>query len=432
MKAALKINFDTSPSVKSVGSVVGVRGPIVHARLPRAGLGELCYITTHLGEEIASQVVSFEEHYVALAPYSDIAGLAPGAKVTNTHSRPRIMLPQPLTGRVLNALGQDLCSKSEGPPLEIELDSPPPSPLTRKPINTILPTGVTVIDTLCTIGEGQRVGLFAGPGVGKSTLLGMIARNASVDVNVIALVGERGREVRDFIEEALGAEGLKRSVVVVSTSDEAPIRRVMAVMSATAIAEHFRSQGKRVLLLVDSLTRAARAMRDVGLAVGEMPVRQGFTPSVYTQLPKLLERTGNDQYGSITAIYAVLSHADSESDPLAEEIKSLLDGHLVLNPELAQAGQHPAIDPLNSISRLFSKLHDSHYQNSAKSIRRMLARLKRDRDVLLLGGTPDEELARFLELEPTLRSLLTQRSDERRNHLDAIKEINQLALKITG
>jgi FliI/YscN family ATPase len=268
---------------------------------------------------------------------------------------------------------------------------------------------VRAIDTFCPIGYGQRLGIFAGAGVGKSTLLGMIARHADVDVCVIALVGERGREVQEFIHECLGEEGLARSVVVVATSDESPLRRLIAPQTATSIAEYYRAQGLRVLLLVDSLTRTARAIREVELAAGEPPVRQGYTSGVYTELPRLLERAGNDDSGSITALYTVLTTGEQDSDPLADEIKSILDGHLVLSQQVQLEGIRPAIDVLRSVSRLREKLQSEEVRVCMENLLTVLGRLRRDRDIVLLGGSPDPALRTALRIEPELKRFLSQR-----------------------
>jgi type III secretion protein N (ATPase) len=269
-------------------------------------------------------------------------------------------------------------------------------------------TGVTAIDAFCSLAVGQRLGMFASAGVGKSTLLGMVASRADVDVIVVALVGERGREVNEFVEHILGTTGLARSVVVVATSDESSVMRQTAPYTATTIAEHFRDQGMRVLLVIDSLTRFARALRETGLAAGELPVRQGYTASVYTMLPRLLERAGTNPYGSITGLYTVLTNEQGDIDPLADEVKSLIDGHIVLSSELYALGIAPAIDVSVSISRMFDRLHDETYLNAIREVKRALTRLLKERDLLMLGGTPDEEMKRILAAEKELLDLVKQ------------------------
>lgn len=435
--ATLKQELESAPFMKASGRVIALKGPMVTARIPHAAVGNLCYIHTRniLGKEkhIAAQVVAFEEDLISLAPYDSIEGISPGACVTNTGTSPKLSVSNNTIGSVLDSLGNvlwrdDASSDLEGliKGAERNIFGSPPNPLVRAEIEQLLPTGISAIDGLCSVGYGQRIGLFAGAGTGKSTLLGMIARNAQVDINVIALVGERGREVNEFIKHCIGADGLKKSVVVVSTSDESPIRRSLAPLTATAIAEHFREQGKRVLLLVDSLTRVARAMRDVGLASGELPVRQGYTSSVYTQLPKLLERAGNDSSGSITAIYTVLTNGEGESDPLGEEIKSLLDGHVVLDSQVARDGIRPAIDISGSISRLLPKLHSNDNLAVIEEAIGILSKLKKDRDILLLGGTPDDRLKACLAVEKDFKKLLNQSSQEYRNPQETFLELKTI------
>lgn len=399
---------------KISGVVTSVQGPIVTAKMPRVALGDLCYITLRDGSEMPAQVVAFEENLIRLAPFDYVQGVSPGAPVHSIGSSPIITVSDRLIGSVVDALGMELDSVFERGPNDhfpskrVSILSPPPNPLTRSPIDTPLPTGVKALDGLCTVGFGQRLGLFAGAGVGKSTLLGMISRNAEVDISVIALVGERGRELTEFLHESLGEEGRKKAVVVVSTSDESPARRQLAAHTATAIAEYFRDQGKRVLLLVDSLTRTARAIREVGLAAGEIPVRGGYTSSVYTELPRLLERAGNNDRGSITAIYTVLTTSGVDIDPLGEEIKSIVDGHIYLDPDIAARGILPAIDLTISVSRLLNALCTRGELEDVTAVRAALARLKKDKDLLLFGGTPDEELGRYLAIEPELRTFLCQ------------------------
>jgi type III secretion protein N (ATPase) len=290
-----------------------------------------------------------------------------------------------------------------------------------------MPTGIRAIDGFCTLAYGQRIGLFAPAGVGKSTLLGAMARGAAVDVVVAALVGERGREVNEFITDVLGPEGQKRAIVVVSTGDEPPLRRAYAPRTATAIAEYHRSHGRRVLLLVDSLTRAARALREIGLAAGEIPVRHGFTPSVYAELPRLLERAGTDEHGSITAIYTVLTHEEAESDPLGDEIKSLLDGHIVLSSRAFRRGRRPAIDIPRSISRLAHRVRTESLNAAVMTCAAALERLERDRDVVLFGGQPDAALSAALRLEGELEKFLSQSTHEHTPLEESFRRLTLLA-----
>jgi FliI/YscN family ATPase len=413
--------FETS------GTIVATKGPTLTARMPQVTIGELCTVERPDGSTVPAQAIAFENDLVSLAPLDEIQGLNPGAKVVGSGNAPTIRVSNDLLGKVVDCLGNTLNSESQCTGTPSSIFNRPPDPLKRQPIKKIFETGITAIDGLCTIGRGQRIGLFAGAGVGKSTLLGMITRNAEVDVVVTALVGERGREVREFIDDCLGTDGMARSVLVVATSDESPLRRMLAPLTATTIAEHFRAQGKNVLLLVDSLTRTARAIREVGLAAGELPVRQGYTPSVYTELPKLLERAGNDSIGSLTAIYTVLTNGEGETDPLGEEIKSILDGHIYLSSAVAQRGIRPAIDLTESVSRVLTAIQPHSYITKIQGVIRMLSRLKRDREILLLGGTPDPELQAAIMLESQLERLLNQRPTDDRALASSIHEVSTLA-----
>lgn len=408
--AELQKSLHLSQQFQSSGRVVAIRGPIVQATLPHAALGDLCTISKRGGYSVPAQVVGFQEATVNLAPLGQIEGILNGANVKNSGRPLQIPIYQTSQGQILNAFGEPLKASQPtlSPQLWTDLIKPPPDPLERPSINTPLQTGIRVIDALCPIGYGQRVGLFAGAGLGKSTLLGSIARNAFVDLNVIALIGERGREVGDFIRDVLGPKGLEKSIVIVATSEQPAMLRALAGQTAMAIAEHYRQKSQRVLLLVDSLTRMARAIRDVGLAAGEIPVRQGYTATVYSELPRLLERAGNDHNGSITAVYTVLTNGDSDIDPLGEEIKSLLDGQIVLSNSVAQRGIRPAIDPGESISRLTGKLLHPQELRATQVIRRLISRVKSDKDLVLLGGRPDHELAAALQVEEDLQSFISQ------------------------
>jgi FliI/YscN family ATPase len=415
-----------------LGKVSAVRGQTVTAKLPSAAIGDLCYIECGLKKSaVRAEVISLNEHEVTLACFDHTDGLSSGAEVRNTRRPLELLLQADPRGSILNALGEPLEGPARDHTLNCGTYSLPlrrnaPAALSRKPIDAALQTGIRAIDTCCTLGYGQRVGLFASAGLGKSTLLGMLTRNAAVDVTVIALVGERGREVNEFLEESLGVEGRKRAVVIVATSDEPSIRRTLAPLTATAIAEHYRAQGKRVLLLIDSLTRYARALREVTLAAGELPVRQGYTPSVYTELPRLLERAGNDHYGSISAIYTVLTETHGELDPLGDEIKSILDGHLVLTSEMVQQGIRPAIDLTQSLSRLMTKFVTPQEMQQRSLVAQIFARLRRERDILLLGGTPDKALQAMLTIEPQLRRFLSQSISEVVDPVESLTELQKI------
>lgn len=394
---------------QSLGKVTSCRGPIITAKLPHAFIGEGCTLRLSSGAKITAEVVGFSGDEVTLAPLESVSGLGPGTEVVSHGKELSVRLPKNLIGSILGPMGHPIGKKLEDEDsFSISIMSDPPEALSRKRISERLNTGVSAIDTFCPIGRGQRLALMASAGVGKSTLMGMIARNAQVDVIVVGLIGERGREVNEFIEDALGKEGLKKSVVVVATSDESPNRRRMAAYTATAVAEHFRAQGKEVLLLMDSMTRFARAVREVGLAAGEIPVRHGYPPSLYIELPKLLERSGCNEKGSITAIYTVLTDNERELDPLAEEVKSILDGHLCLSRKLGERGIRPSLDVPVSISRLVGQIEDSKNQKLIQEGRRIISRIYQDKDLVILGGTPDAELSAFLKFEEEMHSLITQ------------------------
>jgi len=427
--AGLAADISASGLPRISGRVIAVRGELILARLPHAALGDFCTVARPDGSRLASQVVAFEGDRISLAPLESPEGVCPGARVESSVDLAKIRVWPGMRGMIVDALGQPLGGARGFPACSFlsSIKARPPAPLTRSPISEVMETGISSIDGLCPIGYGQRLGLFAPSALGKSTLLGMLARNARVDVSVIALVGERGREVREFVEESLGEAGRRDSVLVVATSEETAARRRLAPLTATAIAEYFREQGQRVLLLVDSLTRTARAIRDTTLSAGEIPVRQGYTPSVYAELPRLLERAGNSSRGSITAIYSILTSPDGEYDALGEEIKSLLDGHIVLDTRVMGMGIRRAIDPLQSSSRLLSKLHKPEYLSDIRNLLRLIARLKHDKDLLLFGANPDEELKRAIELEPELFSLLNQAPCEVRSLVKTISHFRDIS-----
>ncbi|MCB9030135.1 MAG: FliI/YscN family ATPase [Deltaproteobacteria bacterium] len=429
----LQEEIKAAPQNRSFGQVTAINAQTITAQIPRASITDLCYIQTRNSHRIPAEVVAFEGNNVKLAPLESPSSITPGATVENTEKPLSIKLHDGLQGQILNALGESLGdfanSFEECGGIEKDVFQAPPPPLKRKPIETILKTGIASIDNFCTLGYGQRIGLFAGAGVGKSTLLGMIARNADVDVIVIALVGERGREVKEFIEDSLGEEGLKKSILVVATSDEPAPRRKLAPYTATTIAEYFRDQGKRVLLLVDSLTRMARAIREVGLTAGEIPVRHGYPTSLYIELPKLLERAGTSERGSITAIYTVLQENPNQTDPLVEEVKSILDGHILLSQKIAERGIRPAVDLLNSISRLVGKLVAPSSLKKRADIIKMIARLEKDKDILLFGGTPDAELQAALDAEKSINQILNQSPYEHINQEELEAKITQISTR---
>jgi ATP synthase in type III secretion protein N len=384
--------LDGAEPRREAGRVVEVTGLVVRATVPGIRVGELCWIEAPASRadgatRVEAEVVGFRGDEAVLMPLGELVGIGPDALVTTTGRPLSVGVAPGLLGRVLDGLGRPA---DGGGPIEgavpWSVDRPAPDPLKRAPIKRPLSLGIRAIDALLTVGEGQRLGVFAGSGVGKSTLMGQIARQTDADVNVIALVGERGREVGEFLEQALGPEGRARSVVVCATSDAPSLVRLRSAFVATAIAEWFRAQGKRVLFMLDSVTRVARAQREVGLAAGEPPARQGYPPSVFALLPRLLERTGTDDRGSITALYTVLVAGGDMEEPIADEVRGILDGHVLLSRELGSRGHWPAIDVLPSLSRLMSTVADGPHRAAAGKLRAWLAAYERNRDLIALGA----------------------------------------------
>jgi ATP synthase in type III secretion protein N len=389
--------LDKVNPLRVAGRVSEVTGLVLRATVPSVRVGELVYVDVEaLPGEVAGQptarlraeVVGFRGDEIVLMPLGPVTGIGPDAVVSPTGRSLTIRVGEGLLGRVVNGLGEamDGGGPIAGPTEEWPVDRPAPDPLRRQRIRRPLALGVRAIDALLTLGEGQRVGLFAGSGVGKSALLGQIARNTEADVNVICLLGERGREVAEFVEDNLGSRGRARSVVVCATSDAPSLVRIKAAFVATAIAEWFRERGQRVLLMMDSLTRFARAQREVGLAAGEPPARHGYPPSVFALLPRLLERAGNSERGSITALYNVLVAGDDMDEPIADEARGILDGHIVLSRALCERNHWPAIDALASLSRVMDFVVDGEHRKAAARVRELLAAYEEKRDLILLGA----------------------------------------------
>lgn len=372
---------------KRLGKVVKVVGLTIESIGPNARLNDLCKIISgDKNQAVFAEVVGFRDDRVLLMPYDNVQGVGLGSRVENTEAPIKVPVGEELLGKCLDGLGQSLedmeinCSKF------YSVEAQPPDPMKRKLIDEVLPLGVKAVDGLITVGKGQRIGIFAGSGVGKSTLLGMFARNTKADINVIALVGERGREVREFIERDLGPEGMKRSVVVVATSDKPALIRNKAAKTATAIAEYFRDQGKDVLLMMDSLTRFSMAQREIGLASGEPPVSRGYPPSVYSEMPKLLERAGKSEKGSITGLYTVLVDGDDFNEPITDTARGILDGHIMLSRKLGHRNHYPAIDILQSISRVMSSIVTKEHKKAASQLKSVLATYYEAEDLINIGA----------------------------------------------
>lgn len=408
------------------GRIRGAKGLTLSATIPGARRGDWVRVTRRDHEPLEAEVIAFDGEHVTLMPLGDVRGVGPGDAVQLIGRAPSVACAPELLGRVLDGIGRPLDGK---PALVGELraiDAPPPRALERPRIRTVLPTGIRAIDALCTVGEGQRLGLFAPAGVGKTTLLAQLAAHASADVIVTCLIGERGRELNEFLEDALDARTRARSVVVCATSDAAPLERMKSAHVATTIAEYFRAAGKRVLLLVDSLTRLVRAAREVGLAAGEPPARRGFPPSAFAELPRLLERTGLSQEGSITAFYTVLVEGNDLDEPVADEVRGLLDGHLVLDRTLAERGHFPPLHIPQSLSRLMDGLVSAPHLAAARRVRSMLVRLEEKRDLITLGAVQpgaDALLDSALVLAPKMDALLRQERSEDAPFSDTLQKL---------
>jgi len=425
----------STPRFDRFGRVTRVVGLVIEATGLDVGVGELCRVTSLTDDRsVLAEVVGFNEHNVMLMPLGELDGLHAGSCVQPLGRSFGVDVGPGMLGRVLNGLGHPIDGRG---PIMVEdrmpLNAEPPNPLERQEIHEALETGVRAIDGVLTVGRGQRVGIFAGSGVGKSTLLGMIARRARADINVIALLGERGREVRDFIEHSLGPEGLARSVVIVATGDQAALVRARGALVATAIAEYFRDQGKHVLLMVDSVTRVAMAWREIGLATGEPPTTKGYPPSVFATLPRLLERAGNSSTGGITGIYTVLVDGDDFNEPVADATRSILDGHIVLTRKLASAGHFPAIDVLDSKSRVRDHVITPQQRSDAEVVLRTEAAYREKEDLILVGAYQkgsNPMVDASIEYRDQVQSLFRQSADEPMDMEQTRTALHQLAARI--
>ncbi len=423
--------------IEHYGRVVQLVGLTVESSGPAVRLGDLCRIYD-LQEKtnILAEVVGFKDKKVQLMSFGDLGGIGPGCRVVAMNRSLTVPVGSAFRGRIVDAL----CNPMDGlgniePDAYYPLEAPPPNPMERVRIHDVLPLGIKSIDSLLTIGRGQRVGIFAGSGVGKSTLMGMIARNASADVNVITLVGERGREVRDFVEKDLKAEGLRRSVIVIATSDQSALLRIKAAMVGTALAEYFRDQGLNVLLLMDSLTRFAMAQREIGMATGEPPVARGYPPSVYALLPRLLERSGTNDRGAITGLYTVLVEGDDMNEPVADTVRGILDGHIVLNRALANNNHYPPVDVLQSVSRLMPDIVPKEQLLKANGIKSHISTYREAQDLINIGAYQagsNPAIDRAIAANDAINGLLRQGIDEAFTYEQTLQALDSIAAEYGG
>ncbi len=417
LKASVRSTLDKTQLYQFKGTVSKLLGLTVEVKLPGLKIGDLCFIETFNGERKPAEVVAFKGDTAQLLLLLDGTGIGQGSLVVSTGAPITIPVGDFLLGRLINPMGEPI----DGMPLDTNnalwrsIEGPPPGPFERPIITEMFSTGVRAIDGCMTMGCGQRLGLFAGSGVGKSTLLGMIARNSDADVNVVALIGERGREVKEFIEDSLGVEGLKKSVIVCSTGDQPPLIRQKALLAATAVCEYFRDQGKKVFLMTDTVTRCAMAGREVGLSIGEPPTMKGYPPSIFSWLQKVLERAGNSPKGSITALYTVLMEGDDISDPIVDIVRGIVDGHIFLSRKVAESNHYPAIDVLGSISRLMSAIATSEHKSAAGKMRALMSLYRENKDLIDVGmyqpgSNPKLDIA--IEMMPQINAFLQQRTSD--------------------
>lgn len=426
----LRSRIEATVPVVRMGEVVQVTGLVIESIGPNVSLGDICEISSPRLSGLQAEVVGFRDHRVLLMPLGEMQDIHAGCEVAATGRAAGINVSEALIGRIIDGIGRPIDGKGPLPAgTPRPLHCTPPNPLTRQRISKPFQTGVKALDLFTPVGCGQRLGIFAGSGVGKSTLLGMIARGAESEINVIALVGERGRELREFIEKDLGPEGMARSIIVVSTSDQPALVRRRAALIATAIAEHFRDEGRKVLFMMDSVTRYAMAQREIGLAVGEPPTSRGYTPSVFSVLPRLLERTGMGDTGSITALYTVLVDGDDMNEPIADAVRGILDGHVVLSRSLATANHFPAVDVLESVSRVTLEVCEEKEIATISKARDLLSVYRKNEDVITIGAytkgsSPSVDLA--IEKQPLLRHLLRQPIEDKWTRSKSFAELTQI------
>ncbi len=417
LKERVREKLDSTELYKFKGTVSKLLGLTVEVKLPGLKVGDLCYIETNTGERKPAEVQAFKGEAAQLLLLLDGNGIGQGSKVIATGKPIIVPMGDFLLGRLINPMGEPI----DGKPMDTTgavwrpIEGPPPGPFERPIITEQFSTGVRAIDSCMTMGCGQRLGLFAGSGVGKSTLLGMIARNSDADVNVVALIGERGREVKEFVEDSLGEEGMAKSVLVCSTGDQPPLIRQKALLTATAVCEHFRDQGKKVFLMTDTVTRCAMAGREVGLSLGEPPTMKGYPPSIFSWLQKVLERAGNSPKGSITALYTVLMEGDDISDPIVDIVRGIVDGHIFLSRKVAESNHYPAIDVLGSISRLMSAIAAPEHKEAAAKMRKILSMYRENKDLIDVGmyqPGSNPKLDTAIEMIPQVNAFLQQRTSD--------------------
>lgn len=415
---------------KKLGKVSKIVGLTIESVGPDAKLNDLCKIySLDKSQTLFAEVVGFKDSRVLLMPFDNVGGIGPGCIVENTESPLGVKVGDAILGHTLDGLGNPVDGVDLGLTETYSVEASPPDPMSRVIINQMLPLGVKAVDGLLTVGKGQRIGIFAGSGVGKSTLLGMFARNTKADINVIALIGERGREVREFIERDLGEEGMRRSVLVVATSDKPALIRNKAAKTATAIAEYFRDQGKDVLLMMDSLTRFSMAQREIGLASGEPPVTRGYPPSVYSEMPKLLERAGMAEKGSITGLYTVLVDGDDFNEPITDTARSILDGHIILSRKLGHKNHYPAIDVLQSISRCMSQISTKEHKKMAGRLKNVLATYNEAEDLINIGAYKkgsNRNIDYAISKIDAVNKFLVQQTDEKFSFEEEIKMLSDI------